>query len=122
MNTTSLQIYYDALERLKKNKSIILSKGTKITNDAVSLEAGRKKGSIKKSRIMFADLIKDIRIAREQQTSEISSEQEKLAKASNDIDKIKIQYDKLLEQQFSIYLENMLLKRKMKKIRQKAAV
>ncbi|MEK6290834.1 MAG: hypothetical protein V4793_05485 [Paraburkholderia tropica] len=43
--------YYAALERLKKRK------GARINNDTVAIEAGRKKGSIKKSRPLFAQLI-----------------------------------------------------------------
>ncbi len=43
-----LQDYFDALERLKTGKPVNVPKGTKITNDSVSLEAGRKKGTIKK--------------------------------------------------------------------------
>jgi polyhydroxyalkanoate synthesis regulator phasin len=53
--------YYDALERLKTNKPEILSKGFyKINQDTVALEAGRKRGSIKPSRIQFEDLIDEI--------------------------------------------------------------
>ncbi len=55
-----LKDYYEALERLKKNKPINVPVGTKITNDAVSLEAGRKKGTIKKSREVFTELIEAI--------------------------------------------------------------
>jgi hypothetical protein len=46
--------YYAALERLKKRK------GARINNDTVAIEAGRKKGSIKKSRTQFAGLIEAI--------------------------------------------------------------
>ncbi|MEI7612225.1 MAG: hypothetical protein WCK63_04910 [Betaproteobacteria bacterium] len=49
--------YFEALERLKSGRPTVVPKGTKITNDAVALEAGRGKGSIKKSRPIFADLI-----------------------------------------------------------------
>lgn len=42
--------YFAALERLKAGKPRIVPKGSRITNDAISLEAGRGKGSIKKSR------------------------------------------------------------------------
>lgn len=52
--------YFEALTRLREGTSTIVPKGTKITKDAVSLEAGRGKGSIKKSRIQFAELIKCI--------------------------------------------------------------
>jgi len=56
-----LKDYYEALERLKTNKPINVPVGTKITNDAVSLEAGRKKGTIKRSREVFTELIEDIK-------------------------------------------------------------
>ncbi len=52
-----LKDYFEALDRLKKGQPIIIRKGTKITKDAVSQEAGRGKGSIKKARSIFADLI-----------------------------------------------------------------
>lgn len=55
-----LNDYFEALERLKKGKPVNVPKGTKITNDSVSLEAGRKKGTIKKSRPIFSDLIEAI--------------------------------------------------------------
>lgn len=59
--------YFLALERLVANKPIRVEKGTKITNDSVSLEAGRSKGSIKKSRKVFAKLIEDIDKAAKEQ-------------------------------------------------------
>lgn len=46
--------YYAALERLRKRK------GARINNDTVAIEAGRKKGCIKKSREQFAELIEAI--------------------------------------------------------------
>lgn len=41
--------YYTAVERLKTNKPTIPLKGSAINNDTIVLEAGRKRGSIKKS-------------------------------------------------------------------------
>lgn len=58
--SNALAAYFEALERLKKGQPTIVPRGTKITNDSVSLEAGRKKGTIKKSRPMFAALIEAI--------------------------------------------------------------
>lgn len=55
-----LRDYFEALERLKRGKPVKVATGTKITNDSVSLEAGRKKGTIKKSRPIFSDLIEAI--------------------------------------------------------------
>lgn len=39
--------YFEALERLKSGSPINVPKGTKITNDSVALEAGRKKGALR---------------------------------------------------------------------------
>lgn len=63
MAKNTLSDYFSALERLVKGTSIRVPKFTLITNDAVSLEAGRKKGSIKKSRPEFSELILAIREA-----------------------------------------------------------
>lgn len=59
--------YFEALERLKANNPKILPKNTKITNDSVALEAGRSRGSIKKSRAVFSQLIEAIDMAAEEQ-------------------------------------------------------
>ena len=57
---SNIDAYYSALERFVNNVPVIVPLGTKISYDAVSLEAGKSKGSIKKSRLMFTDLIKKI--------------------------------------------------------------
>jgi hypothetical protein len=54
---STLDDYWQALRRLQDNQPARLPKGTAINNDTVALEAGRKRGSIKKSRASFADLI-----------------------------------------------------------------
>lgn len=53
----------------KKNKPVFLPKGSKINNDNVAIEAGKKKGSIKRSREIFSELI----IAIEQIAKEINN-------------------------------------------------
>ncbi|RQM47132.1 hypothetical protein EHZ19_15880 [Paraburkholderia bannensis] len=52
--------YFRALERLEAGRPVRVPKGTRITNDAVALEAGRGKGSIKRSRPVFDKLIAEI--------------------------------------------------------------
>ena len=64
----SLEEYFAALERLKAGRAKVVPKGSKITKDAVSVEAGRGKGSIKKSRGVFADLIGAIDLAAAEQS------------------------------------------------------
>jgi hypothetical protein len=55
--------YFAALERLK-------ARGEPISNDAVALEAGSGRGSIKKSRPAYAELIAAIDSAAEQQAKD----------------------------------------------------
>lgn len=52
--------YYQALERLKENNPKRVSAPYTINKDTVALEAGRKRGSIKKSRHVFRVLIEEI--------------------------------------------------------------
>ncbi|OQW70584.1 MAG: hypothetical protein BVN34_00950 [Proteobacteria bacterium ST_bin12] len=61
----NLDDYWLALDRLKKNKPLILPKNSLINKDTVALEAGRKRGSIKKSRSNFNELILAIQLAAE---------------------------------------------------------
>jgi len=56
----NLNTYWEALNRLKTNKPTVIPIGSKINKDTVALEAGRKRGSIKKSRDGFAELISEI--------------------------------------------------------------
>ena len=76
-----LDEYFAALERLKKGRPTIVAKGMKITNDAVALEAGRGKGSIKKSRLLFADLIHAIDEAAVDQARPKNEQLDRLNKA-----------------------------------------
>lgn len=94
-----LNDYYAALERLKANKPTIVAKGSAINNDTVALEAGRKRGSIKKSR--HAALIEAIEQAKTN-TKAVKSDYEQL----------KEDYGKLLEIVNSLLLENFELKQK----------
>lgn len=62
-----LSDYFEALERLTKGHPVNVPKGSKITNDNVSTEAGRKKGTIKKARPVFKELIDAIDAAATEQ-------------------------------------------------------
>ena len=65
---TALDEYYQALDRLKTSNTVRVPKGTRISKDSVALEAGRKRSSIKKSRVVFEQLIIDINLAAEEQS------------------------------------------------------
>lgn len=60
---TTLEEYHEALERLKRGQPKKVAKGSRINNDTVAQEAGRGKGSIKKSRPLFSELIEAIKAA-----------------------------------------------------------
>ncbi|WP_426178464.1 hypothetical protein [Pseudomonas sp. TWRC1-2] len=57
----TLMPYYAALNRLVAGKSEIVPAGTKITLNAVAIEAGRSPGSIKKQRTVYTALIREIK-------------------------------------------------------------
>jgi hypothetical protein len=73
-----LKDYFEALDRLKKGKPVNVPKGSRITNDSVSLEAGRKKGTIKKSRPIFSDLMAAIDAAAKAETKPRDEMRERL--------------------------------------------
>lgn len=89
-----LKDYFDALERLKKGKPVNIPTGSKITNDSVSLEAGRKKGTIKKSRPIFSDLIEAIDAA----STEESKPRDEMRERLNDAKREAERYRKLWEE------------------------
>lgn len=62
--------YYAALERIKNNNPFRIPKGSHINKDSVALEAGKKRGSIKKSRETFANLIEEIEKAAQLQAKQ----------------------------------------------------
>ncbi|MFK7340022.1 hypothetical protein ABBZ51_11755 [Acinetobacter baumannii] len=114
---SALNDYYAALERLKANKPIILLKGSAINNDTVSMEAGRKRGSIKKSR--HAALIEAIELAAQQAGQNVLSPTQRIEQAKSktkavksDYEQLKEEYEKLLEKCNSLLLENFELKQK----------
>ncbi len=114
---SALNEYHAALERLKANKPTILPKGSAINNDTVALEAGRKRGSIKKSR--HAALIEAIELAAQEAGQNVLSPAQQIEQAKNrtktvksDYEQLKEDYEKLLEKVNSLLLENFELKQK----------
>ena len=60
----STKDYFEALDRILSGNPRIVSKYCDINNDQVAIEAGRKRGSIKKSRLSHAKLIAAIEAAK----------------------------------------------------------
>ena len=115
---SALNDYYAALERLKANKPIVLLKGSAINNDTVALEAGRKRGSIKKSR--HAALIEAIEQAAQQAGQNVLSPAQQVEQAKSktkavksDYEQLQKDYEILLEKCNSLLVENFELRRKM---------
>ena len=110
--------YYAALERLKANKPTVLPKGSAINNDTVALEAGRKRGSIKKSR--HTALVEAIEQVAQEAGQNVLSPTQRIEQAKNrtkaakfDYEQLQEDYEKLLEKCNSLLVENFELRRKM---------
>lgn len=87
--------YYAALERLKSNKPTVLSKGSAINNDTVTLEVERKRSSIKKSR--HAALIEIIELSVAQAGKNILSPAQRIEQAKSKTKAVKSDYEQLKE-------------------------
>lgn len=115
MNQT-LNDYFEALERLKLNNPVNVPKNSKINKDMVALEAGRKRGSIKKSREMFTDLIEAIDIAAKENNADYDKLTSRISKLKNSTQNYKELYEKAINREI-MYLERIselekLLKKK----------
>lgn len=116
MNEDNLTEYRTALNRLKDGQPKNVPKGTKITNDAVSLEAGRGKGSIKKSRPVFAQLIADIEAAAAEQSLPKRAVEQQSDRLKSDIKELRAQLDAALSREMSLVYELFELKHALARI------
>lgn len=99
--------YYAALERLKKNKPVKVPKGTAINQDTVALEAGKKRGSIRK-RPGFEQLIADIKDASESRAKRTPTEvvNEVVAKKDAEIENLTKENEMLKTRYMSLLYQN----------------
>ena len=112
-NTSSLDEYYEALSRLKSGKPINVPKSTRITNDAVSLEAGRGKGSIKKSRSIFQDLIIAIKEAADEQIRPQNQQKLQLERTKEKAERYRRELEAALAREVSLLHELYETKKKL---------
>lgn len=110
-----LNDYFEALQRLKKRQSLRVAKGSKINNDSVALEAGRGKGSIKKSRIVFSELISAINDAALAQDSMPENSKDKIAKLKRSSEKYRKLYEDALARELSLVHQIFLLHKELEK-------
>lgn len=104
--SSALADYYAALERLKKRKA-------KINNDMVAIEAGRKKGSIKKSRPQFAKLIRDIDETNRYINEAKDPDGERLDQATADMKTLREQLDAALGREVSLLAQVFQLRKEL---------
>ena len=97
-----LSEYFEALERLIKGRPVNVPKGSKITNDNVSMEAGRKKGTIKKSRPVFQELINTIDAAAAAQSQPLDSTKAALESAKADAARYRTLWEEALSREVSL--------------------
>lgn len=103
--------YYAALERLSKRK------GARINNDTVAVEAGRKKGSIKKSRPQFAELIEAIDAANAASERPKLEVTDRLERAKGDAKHLRAQLDESLARELSLLRQVFSLRKELTLLR-----
>jgi hypothetical protein len=108
--------YFDALNRIKEGKPIHVNKHIKISNDAVAVEAGRKKGSIKKSRGAFADLILAIDSAAAEQAQGENNLSKSVEKFREKAEQYRSELEAALAREVSLLYELYETKKKLAKI------
>lgn len=112
----SMADYFDALERLIAGDPRVMAKGTKINNDAVALEAGRGKGSIKISRPIFADLIVAIDRAAEAQAKNSNPEKERIEKLKGSVEDYRAKWEAAISREVCLLQEVYELKQHLRKL------
>lgn len=116
-NTDSpIASYFKALNRICANKPAIVPKGSTITNDLVSVEAGKTKGSIKKSRPAFAALIKEIAEAAAKQKKELNPNDELISKLRDQLADVKQELNDALGREASLVYEIYRLRENLSKL------
>ncbi|MDO1530548.1 hypothetical protein QMK61_17050 [Fulvimonas sp. R45] len=100
--------YYAALERL-------IARGEPINNDAVALEAGSGRGSIKKSRPAYAELIAVIDAAAAQQT-EIKVTSDPMPRLRMDLEDLRRRLDQSLDREVALLYELYALRAEVKQL------
>lgn len=103
--------YYAALERLKKRK------GVRINNDTVAIEAGRKKGSIKKSCPQFTALIDAIDAANAVAGRPKLELAERLDRAKGDAKDLQAQLDESLARELALLRQVFSLRKELAALR-----
>ncbi len=108
-----LSEYLQALERLKSSCPTRAPKGARINNDNVALEAGRGKGSIKKSRSVFKALIEAIDAAAAEQSSPERQMIKRLEKTREEARSYREKWEQTVCRELSLLQEVYALKKEL---------
>lgn len=100
----TLKTYHEALKRLKTNKPIRIKGNYKINKDTVALEAGMKRGTIKKSRPIFEQLIIDIENAENERTAKTTKYIDQIEKYKAKAKKFESLYNEAINRELMLYL------------------
>ncbi len=101
--------YFEALQRLKE-------RGATINNDTVALEAGSGRGSIKKSRPAYAELIAAIDLAAQEQT-EAKSAKDPAPGLRQELARLQAQLDNALEREAALFFEVQNLRAELRQLK-----
>lgn len=98
-----LHDYREALGRLRSGRTINVPKGIKISNDSVSLEAGRKKGTIKRSRPIFKELIDQIDAAAAEQARPQDAHKREVDELRSEMKRYRRLWEEALAREVSLF-------------------
>lgn len=127
----AIKNFEDALQRLIDGQPKFITHPYSINNDTVALEAGRKRGAIKKSRLELAELLVAIMEAEARRTGKNGKEKAdvrdiKLAEAKDRIKKLEDQLSEINEkyqaqkaQIAEVLYQNLQLRRELQGYKQK---
>ncbi|NRQ00796.1 hypothetical protein [Marinobacterium sp. xm-v-233] len=117
----ALEHYYEALERLKTNKPIIVDKGSAVNRRTVALEAGMAQASIRPRRSPDMDeLIAAIdEVAKAKKINSTKRNPDAIrAKKNSEIDELKAEINNLRSHYMSLLQQNFNLQKALKKAKQ----
>lgn len=98
------------MERLK-------ARGAPINNDAVAIEAGSGRGSIKKSRPAYAGLIEAIDAAEKEQAA-VKAASDPIPRLRGDLEVLQSRLDEALEREANLLYEVMTLREEVRQLKQ----
>lgn len=104
---------FQALERLKSNTPKILPPNSKINNDNVALESGRKKGYIKAIRPQFHKLIESIKEAAAKQKRSNPDHQARIKALKDEYRELELKYQAALNREVLLHHRLMELEQKL---------